>query len=241
MFFKSEIHFYNLATNSYSRHSILTVKTYFIYCSCIFPLINVTIVGKQDEGCVSAGGGVVHTMAGMKRASSVDSCQSLPPLTLPFDPLTSECDLVKPSFDNSSSFSPAGGNNKPHKHPGGTNSMGSTGVNGSNSGGGGNSRKLGRNPRVPFTSGQVAVLEQKYQLKQYLSSIDVAELSTLLNLNDSRVSSQQASFTSREILKNPTVPKIYKRQARLKILVLAEIIFKEAKRTHRFFSCRFVI
>nr|AVK72286.1 Msx homeobox protein [Isodiametra pulchra] len=49
------------------------------------------------------------------------------------------------------------------------------------------SRKLGRNPRVPFSSTQVAVLEQKYQHKQYLSSIDVAELSSLLNLNDSRV------------------------------------------------------
>ena len=49
-------------------------------------------------------------------------------------------------------------------------------------------RKLGRNPRVPFTSGQVAILEQKYQVKQYLSSIDVAELSTILSLNDSRVS-----------------------------------------------------
>ncbi|XP_052058052.1 homeobox protein MSH-C-like [Mytilus californianus] len=48
-------------------------------------------------------------------------------------------------------------------------------------------RKLGRNPRVPFTQHQVAALEQKFRRTQYLSSMDVAELSTLLNLTETRV------------------------------------------------------
>ncbi|XP_046558100.1 homeobox expressed in ES cells 1-like [Haliotis rubra] len=48
-------------------------------------------------------------------------------------------------------------------------------------------RKLGRNPRVPFTQHQVAVLEEKFRRTHYLSSMDVAELSTALNLSDNRV------------------------------------------------------
>jgi homeobox protein MSX len=48
-------------------------------------------------------------------------------------------------------------------------------------------RKLGRNPRVPFTQHQVAALEQKFHRTQYLSSMDVAELSTILNLTETRV------------------------------------------------------
>ena len=48
-------------------------------------------------------------------------------------------------------------------------------------------RKLGRNPRVPFTQQQVAALEQKFFRTHYLSSMDVAELSTALNLTETRV------------------------------------------------------
>ncbi|XP_071504957.1 uncharacterized protein [Diadema antillarum] len=48
-------------------------------------------------------------------------------------------------------------------------------------------RKLGRNPRVPFSPTQVATLEQKFRCTHYLSSIDVAELSTALNLSENRV------------------------------------------------------
>ncbi|XP_071799151.1 homeobox protein MSX-2-like [Asterias amurensis] len=48
-------------------------------------------------------------------------------------------------------------------------------------------RKLGRNPRVPFSPSQVATLEQKFRCTHYLSSIDVAELSAALNLSENRV------------------------------------------------------
>jgi len=48
-------------------------------------------------------------------------------------------------------------------------------------------RKLGRNPRVPFTQHQVSLLEQKFRRTHYLSSVDVAELSTALNLTENRV------------------------------------------------------
>jgi homeobox protein MSX len=49
-------------------------------------------------------------------------------------------------------------------------------------------RKLGRNPRVPFTQHQVTVLEHKFHRTHYLSSVDVAELSAALNLTENRVS-----------------------------------------------------
>ncbi len=49
-------------------------------------------------------------------------------------------------------------------------------------------RKLGRNPRVPFTQHQVSTLEQKFHRTHYLSSVDVAELSAALNLTETRVS-----------------------------------------------------
>ena len=52
---------------------------------------------------------------------------------------------------------------------------------------GGKKRKLGRNPRVPFSQQQVAALEQKFCRTHYLSSMDVAELSTALNLTETRV------------------------------------------------------
>ncbi|XP_041351184.1 homeobox protein MSH-A-like [Gigantopelta aegis] len=48
-------------------------------------------------------------------------------------------------------------------------------------------RKLGRNPRVPFTQNQVSVLEEKFRRTHYLSSMDVAELSSVLSLSDNRV------------------------------------------------------
>ncbi|XP_052768180.1 paired box protein Pax-6-like [Mya arenaria] len=52
---------------------------------------------------------------------------------------------------------------------------------------GGKKRKLGRNPRVPFTQHQVSELERKFNRTHYLSSLDVAELSTNLNLTETRV------------------------------------------------------
>ncbi|XP_050704173.1 homeobox protein MSX-1-like [Eriocheir sinensis] len=53
---------------------------------------------------------------------------------------------------------------------------------------GGQKRKLGRNPRVPFSSTQLAALETRFRQSQYLSSCDVADLSALLNLTETRVS-----------------------------------------------------
>ncbi|XP_066940714.1 LOW QUALITY PROTEIN: uncharacterized protein [Macrobrachium rosenbergii] len=52
---------------------------------------------------------------------------------------------------------------------------------------GGQKRKLGRNPRVPFSSTQLAALEARFNQSQYLSSCDVADLSALLNLTETRV------------------------------------------------------
>nr|XP_045621972.1 homeobox protein MSX-1-like [Procambarus clarkii] len=52
---------------------------------------------------------------------------------------------------------------------------------------GGQKRKLGRNPRVPFSSTQLAALEARFRQSQYLSSCDVADLSLLLNLTETRV------------------------------------------------------
>lgn len=49
-------------------------------------------------------------------------------------------------------------------------------------------RKLGRNPRIPFSPGQVAALEQKFRAAHYLSSVEVAELSSALSLSETRVS-----------------------------------------------------
>ncbi|CAG5125759.1 unnamed protein product [Candidula unifasciata] len=48
-------------------------------------------------------------------------------------------------------------------------------------------RKLGRNPRVPFTQHQVVVLEDRFKQTHYLSSLDVAELSNMLGLTEPRV------------------------------------------------------
>ena len=54
-------------------------------------------------------------------------------------------------------------------------------------------RKLGRNPRVPFTQHQVNTLEQKFRRTHYLSSVDVAELSAALNLTETRVRTTRTS------------------------------------------------
>ena len=48
-------------------------------------------------------------------------------------------------------------------------------------------RKLGRNPRVPFTQHQVACLEQKFLQMRYLSSVDVAHLAEALCISEDRV------------------------------------------------------
>lgn len=49
-------------------------------------------------------------------------------------------------------------------------------------------RRLGRNPRIPFSTSQVDVLEDKFRSSPYLSAADVSHLSTLLRLSDTRVS-----------------------------------------------------
>lgn len=49
-------------------------------------------------------------------------------------------------------------------------------------------RRLGRNPRIPFSTEQVAILEKKFRTSPYLSNSDVAHLSKCLQLSESRVS-----------------------------------------------------
>lgn len=49
-------------------------------------------------------------------------------------------------------------------------------------------RRLGRNPRIPFSAHQVAVMEGRFRQCHYLSSADVAELSEKLELSENRVS-----------------------------------------------------
>ncbi|XP_060521973.1 brain-specific homeobox protein homolog [Cylas formicarius] len=48
-------------------------------------------------------------------------------------------------------------------------------------------RQLGRHPRIPFTSTQLSILEQKFQESPYLSSDEVMTLSQKLKLADIRV------------------------------------------------------
>ncbi|XP_033114390.1 homeobox protein MSX-2-like [Anneissia japonica] len=69
-------------------------------------------------------------------------------------------------------------------------------------------RKVGRNPRVPFSPQQVATLEQKFRLTHYLSSVDVAELSTTLNLSDNRVKIWFQNRRARERRDKETAEKV---------------------------------
>lgn len=48
-------------------------------------------------------------------------------------------------------------------------------------------RQLGRHPRIPFTSHQTAVLEERYKISPYLSTSDVLQLAQQLQLPDCRV------------------------------------------------------
>ncbi|XP_039281526.1 homeobox protein engrailed-like ceh-16 [Nilaparvata lugens] len=48
-------------------------------------------------------------------------------------------------------------------------------------------RQPGRNPRIPFSAEQVALLEQRFRASQYLGGSEVAKLSTMLCLSDTRV------------------------------------------------------
>ncbi|XP_046401545.1 homeobox protein MSX-1 [Ischnura elegans] len=48
-------------------------------------------------------------------------------------------------------------------------------------------RKLGRNPRIPFSSGQVSALESRFRRGHYLSSADVHALANALQLSEARV------------------------------------------------------
>ncbi|KXJ23846.1 homeobox protein MSX-1 [Exaiptasia diaphana] len=47
--------------------------------------------------------------------------------------------------------------------------------------------KLDRNPRIPFSSNQLAALEAKFVESHYLSSSEVRQLSTLLSVTEHRV------------------------------------------------------
>ncbi|KAH9490796.1 hypothetical protein Btru_047012 [Bulinus truncatus] len=55
--------------------------------------------------------------------------------------------------------------------------------------------KLGRNPRIPFTQHQLVVLEDKLRRTHYLSSMDVAELSSALSLTETRLVQLMNCFT----------------------------------------------
>lgn len=48
-------------------------------------------------------------------------------------------------------------------------------------------RRLGRNPRIPFSNEQVSILEEKFQQSPYLSNSDVISLSQCLQLSESRI------------------------------------------------------
>ena len=47
----------------------------------------------------------------------------------------------------------------------------------------------GRNPRIPFMPGQVAVLEETFKKTRYLSGDAVAELAKILQVSETRVRS----------------------------------------------------
>lgn len=49
-------------------------------------------------------------------------------------------------------------------------------------------RQLGKHPRIPFTSHQLTILEEKLQNGHYLSTEEVIDLSKKLHLPDVRVS-----------------------------------------------------
>ncbi|KAK4884358.1 hypothetical protein RN001_000629 [Aquatica leii] len=48
-------------------------------------------------------------------------------------------------------------------------------------------RQLGRHPRIPFTTQQLAILEEKFRESPYLSSAEVLKISRILQLADIRV------------------------------------------------------
>lgn len=58
-------------------------------------------------------------------------------------------------------------------------------------------RRLGRNPRIPFSTEQVTVLEEKFQYSPYLNNMDVVDLSKCLQLSESRVSKYNITSNSR--------------------------------------------
>lgn len=49
-------------------------------------------------------------------------------------------------------------------------------------------RRLGSQPRIPFTKIQIQILEEKYKINAYLSRRDVIQLGGILNLPQNRVS-----------------------------------------------------
>ncbi|KAB0804017.1 hypothetical protein PPYR_00987 [Photinus pyralis] len=49
-------------------------------------------------------------------------------------------------------------------------------------------RQLGRNPRIPFSTHQLSMLEEKFQQSPYLSSSEVTMISRILDLADVRIS-----------------------------------------------------
>ena len=48
-------------------------------------------------------------------------------------------------------------------------------------------RRLGNHPRIPFTKFQLATLEERFRQDPYLSSFEVSNLSTMLQISERRV------------------------------------------------------
>ena len=80
-------------------------------------------------------------------------------------------------------------------------------------------RKLGRNPRIPFTQQQIDCLEKKYSDSRYLSSLDVVGLSKDLDLSEARVIIFSISLFSLFVWK------IFKRQFQLYSHILDKLVF----------------
>ncbi|KAF7266747.1 hypothetical protein GWI33_019966 [Rhynchophorus ferrugineus] len=68
-------------------------------------------------------------------------------------------------------------------------------------------RQLGRHPRIPFTSYQLSLLEQKFKESPYLSSEQVIDLSKKLNLADIRVKIWFQNRRARERRERNGLPK----------------------------------
>lgn len=69
--------------------------------------------------------------------------------------------------------------------------------------------KLDRNPRIPFSSTQLAALEAKFVDTHYLSSAEVRQLSSLLSVTEHRVKIWFQNRRAREKKTNGTVEETF--------------------------------